>query len=69
MEIKVSNIGGGYKEFEITIKNFSMRSELLDEGEAVSVACQLIRAAEDLVPEDFPGDKTELALIREGLEA
>ena len=69
MEIKVSNIGGGYKEFEITTNNFSMRSELLDEGEAVSVACQLIRAAEDLVPPDFDVEMKALALIREGLEA
>ena len=68
MEIKVRKVSG-YKEVEISMGGAVLASGCLDEGEAVSVACQLIRAAEDLVPEDFPGDKTELALIREGLEA
>ena len=68
MEIKVSNISG-YKEVTIEGDDSLMISGLLDEGEAIELACLFISTAEDLLPPDFDVEMKALALIREGLEA
>ena len=68
MEITVRNISG-FNEVKIATRKRLILTELLDEGESLTLSCQLISAAKDLLPVDFDVEMKALALIRKGLEA
>jgi len=57
-----------YREVMITDFNMSITTGLLDEGEAIDTAQQLINAAEELLPIEYGEQKTALTLIREALD-
>jgi len=57
-----------YREVMIIDFNMSITTGLLDEGEVMDMAQQLINAAEELLPIEYGEQKTALALIREALD-